>query len=153
MSLSIATTKILTPQQSALPIAPTKNLKREAYKAKASLIAKKIGQVAKLIFKAAMTIGLYWSNPALFAIGFIIGIAADVTVNTAINKIKNVWKAQSKWVCALGICAAYVSLPVTAGMSAFLWAANIGSTMSINATHRSACVGGTLEKHLVNGNG
>lgn len=99
-----------------------------------AVLLEKIVNVVKVIFKAAVSIFLYWTNPSLFAIGFIAGIIFDDHVEFAIQKIKNIWKSQPWSFSLLGGFASALSLPVTLATGSFLWAANWGSVMSREAT-------------------
>jgi len=93
-------------------------------------IWQKIWDIAQNIFNAAVGIIFYWTNPSLFAVGFIAGIIFDDHVADVIRKIKNIWNTQPLSFSFLGGFASFLSLPVTLATSSILWAANLGSMMS-----------------------
>lgn len=93
----------------------------------------KVWNVAVLVFKGALSLFFYWTNPSLFAIGFITGIVLDDKVRFAIRKIKDVWKTQPWGMTIIGGVASFFSLPVSIAAGSIFWAANIGSKMSHEA--------------------
>lgn len=103
---------------------------------KQNSICQKIWNIAKNIFKVALSIFLYCTNPTLCAVGFITGIIYDEQVRNAIKKIKGVWTTQPLSIAIIGGVASFLSLPVTLAASSFLWAAHIGSAMSREAQRR-----------------
>lgn len=111
---------------SSLPIAgkpATKN----------SSIAQTIWDVVKNIFKAAIGVALYWTSPALFTVGFVVGIIADEKITKGIQKIDTVWKAQKTPMRVLIGTACAFSVPVVGVVAAFLFAADIGANISHRA--------------------
>jgi hypothetical protein len=100
-------------------------------------IWQKICNVAKTIFKAALSVFLYWTNPTIFSIGFLAGVIRDDQVRQVIQKITGVWNtlwnAQPLSISFFGGLAGFLSLPVTLAASSLLWAAHLGSIMSREA--------------------
>ena len=80
----------------------------------------KISKVASIIFKAILTVFLYWINPSIFALGFVIGIVADEQSRKGIEKISKVWRSQPWSMCLIGGAAAFLSLPITTAAGTFL---------------------------------
>ena len=107
--------------------------KKTAQPAASPTILQRIAKVASIVFKAIISFFLYWINPSLFSLGFILGIVADDQCKKGIEKIHNVWKSQPWSVCILGVAACILSLPVTLGTSSCLWGAYLGSTISRQA--------------------
>lgn len=93
-------------------------------------LLKKIWEVAKLVFFTSIGLFLYWTNPTLFAMGFITGIIYDENVRNAIKKIKMIWVTQTWKSCLIGGVASFLSLPVTLATSSFIWGAQLGYRMS-----------------------
>ena len=89
-----------------------------------------IKTVAQVIFKAAVTIALYWAAPTFCAVGFISGIVFDSQIADVINKIMNILNTQTWGATALAIFAFVLSSPVAFAASSFFWAANLGSSIS-----------------------
>lgn len=100
-------------------------------------LLQRISRIAKAVFKftSCLSIGtlLYWTNPSICALGFIIGIINhNNQITNAINKIKAVWDTQPWKLSALSPIA-LLSLPVTLAVSSFFFAARLGEYMSSEA--------------------
>lgn len=86
-------------------------------------LLQKISEIAKTVLFAGICLFLYWTNPTLFAIGFIAGIIYDESVQQAIDKIKAYWLTLNWKSSLIGGIASFLSLPVTfAAGSIFLGA-------------------------------
>ena len=125
-NMSIPSSAVAKPQD--YPVSadiPNKEPKR-------SLLSR-ISSVAVVLFKAIAATALYWVNPSLFALSFIVGIVYDKQADEAIKKISRVWSNQP-WIGTLiaGI-AGWLSLPVTLAAGSVLMGVHIGSSLSLNA--------------------
>lgn len=93
-------------------------------------VVQKVEEVASFVIASALSALLFWVNPSLFAFGFFAGIIFDENVETAIQKIKNVWINQKVAGCIFGTFACWISLPVTLATASMLWPAHLGSLLS-----------------------
>lgn len=101
-----------------------------------SLLLEKIGRVTKYIFHSLACVALFWMNPSLFAIGFLAGVVLDAQAKAALQKIGKVWDSQP-WSSAFLICiGSLISLPITLAAGSIIASANLGSSMSLQATNR-----------------
>lgn len=93
----------------------------------------KIKTVAKVVFAILLSLVLFWINPSIFFISFVVGIAFSQVLKKAIDKI-NVFMKHYKWP-VLGGCAvlAALALPASIAVSSAVWAAHVGSFLSIKA--------------------
>jgi hypothetical protein len=99
----------------------------------APTLLEKVARVASFIFKVLISIFLFWINPSLVSLGFVLGVVADEQCSRGIQKIYNVWKSQPWGVCFVGIFAGILSLPVTLGVGSCLWGAYGGAMISHEA--------------------
>lgn len=124
----------------ALPLAPSvmnippKLKHNEAIKLSTM---QKICKVAAAIFKFILqfTVGafFYWLNPTFFTIGVLTGIFLDDHVSKGIQKIKDVWRTQSLFACAVTIAGGYLALPVVMATGSLLGGGHLGSSSSLKA--------------------
>jgi len=104
-------------------------------------LAEKVKQVALFIFKASLSVCLYWINPSFFAMGFIGGIAFDEKVQHTVGKIQAVWNHLSYAETAVGCFLCALSLPVTMVTSTLLWSAYLGAKASARPLSNKAVPG------------
>jgi uncharacterized membrane protein len=104
-------------------------------KAKATLktTVKKILEFAANAFLVCAGLFLYWTNPALFAIGMVVGFVFDDKVKEVVEKIKCVWEARSFGMAAVAIIAGYLSLPIILAAGSFLTGSYIGDQIHMKA--------------------
>ena len=92
-------------------------------------LLQKIKEVAKFIFMTSLSLFLYWTNPSLFAMGFITGIIYDDQVREMIKKIQIIWMTQT-WKSCIFVVASFLSLPVTLAAGSFIWGAHLGKKLA-----------------------
>lgn len=82
------------------------------FKTELPKITGKVLEVATLITKIAVACFLYWMNPTLFAVGFVLGMIFPEKMEKTIHKIKEIWNRQPISMMVLLGTAAVLSLPV-----------------------------------------
>jgi hypothetical protein len=111
-------------------------------------LIQKVAKIVLILFKTLVSLFLYWTNPSIFALGFIIGIVFDDQCKKGVEKIKNVWGSQPWSMCIIGTAATALSLPVTLGAGSFLWGAYLGASIS-KQTHRMLQIKSRAELRVV----
>ena len=96
-------------------------------------LREKVWKVVKFIFNSLLGVAFFVSNPTIFAIGLIIGVALDKKVQEFISKIIMIWKTQPWSIIAIAGIGAFLSLQVSWAASSFIFAANLGSKLSRKA--------------------
>lgn len=93
----------------------------------------KIKFVAKIAFSILLSLTLFWINPALFFVSFVVGVAFSKTVQKAVDKIK-IFMEHYRWpaVGASALLAAMV-FPVFLATGSVIWSAYMGSYLSQRA--------------------
>jgi hypothetical protein len=93
----------------------------------------KVWYVVHKILLAIANIAFFLTNPTLYSIGFLIGIIWDKQVQEIIDKIIGLWKTLP-WVMApVTVVCGFLSIQVTLTATSFLFAAHLGSTLSLKA--------------------
>lgn len=103
-------------------------------------LLQKIWNVVKFILGAAVTFALYYTNPSLFAIGFIAGIIFDRQTKEAMQKIADVWHTQLWSTTILAGLACTLSMPITLATGSILVAAKLGANMSLEASQKTKAI-------------
>lgn len=100
---------------------------------KCKRVLEKIKLVAKIAFSILLSLALFWANPAIFFISFVIGVAFSKAIQKAVDKIKT-FVLQHKWPVLVG-CAvmAVLVLPVFVATGSVIWSAHVGSYLSQKA--------------------
>lgn len=116
------------PTQAQTPAVPAQE--------KPKSLLQKIWNVVKIILKAIAATALFIVTPAVFAIGFIIGLVWDKKVQETVDKIILVWKKQT-WIASIIVgAAAFLALPITLAAASFLAGAKLASQMSLSAQEK-----------------
>lgn len=99
-------------------------------------VVEKIKNIAKFVLIAAVGVALFVSNPFVFTVSFIVGIVADKKVDEVSHRVYQIFKRQP-WI-VLGVIGVggFLSLEVTVGAAAVLYAAKLGSYLSMNTRER-----------------
>lgn len=93
----------------------------------------KVRLIAKFTLDLLVGVTLFWTNPSLFAIGYLNGIILDVQIEKSLIKIHNILKTQTSGALGLIGLASILSLPVTLAAGSILWSASLGSSMSLKS--------------------
>lgn len=111
-------------------------------------IIEKIKSAAKIVFSILLSLALFWVNPAIFFISFVVGVAFSKKIAAAVKRIQ-VFVQQHRWP-VLGACSvmAALVLPVFIATGSAIWSAHVGSWLSQKAQEayhakRRAAVGAT----------
>ncbi|NGX42924.1 MAG: hypothetical protein K940chlam7_01212 [Chlamydiae bacterium] len=115
------------------PVPPNPSPTEPKTQSKWREVLSKIWGIAKKVLFGLAGAGLFFINPTLFAIGFVIGIIWDKKVQEVIERIKTIWKMQTWSVLLLTSVASVLSIQVTLATASTLFASNLGSLLSHKA--------------------
>lgn len=101
-------------------------------------VIRKTWQVVKEIFKTLVAALFFVTNPSLFAVGLLVGVAFEIKAKQVVDKVMNVWKTQPWKTAALLGVGAFLALPVTWAAVSFLSAAYYGSRFTRQAQKHMA---------------
>ena len=134
MNVNPSSINLLNP----LPLdqAPHPTSSPSANQEKSRSLLEKIWSVVKTIFKGIAAAALFVVTPALFAVGFIIGLVWDKKVQETVDKIILVWKKQTWLAIVIAGAAAFLALPITLSAASFLAGAKLGSHISLSAQEK-----------------
>ena len=88
--------------------------------------AERIYQIARPIFQILLSAVLFAAQSTLFTIGFLTGILNPRAIQTATERICNVWNRQHGLAKGLIVTGAIVAWPITLAASAFFVGGNAG---------------------------
>ncbi|MEI8365622.1 MAG: hypothetical protein WCF65_04305 [Parachlamydiaceae bacterium] len=99
---------------------------------KSTLLAK-IWSVAKKAIKILVNIALYYLNPSMYAVGFIIGVIWDKKTEETLQKIQLIWKNQTQTAHVLLTLGAILSMHISLAAGSILCGAELGSSLSLSS--------------------
>lgn len=86
--------------------------------------------IAKIAFSILVSLVLFWMNPTIFFISFVVGVAFSKAIQKAVDKITTFIK-QYKWPTLAGcIIMATLVWPVFIASGVVIWSAYMGSYLS-----------------------
>jgi hypothetical protein len=95
-----------------------------------SSIGETVWNTAKLIAKIATALFLYYINPPLFALGFLIGVIFPEKMEETVAKIQRIWNKQPLPMMLILGFGAILSLPVFLASSSMIVGGYVGCQMS-----------------------
>ncbi len=114
-------------QQNAFDI---KRLKRLASDKTA---LEKVKYIAKIAFSILLSLVLFWVNPAIFFVSFVIGVAFNKVMQKAVDKIKT-FVLHHKLITTVGcVLLGVLVMPVFVAAGSVIWSLHIGSQLSQHA--------------------
>lgn len=100
------------------------------------VICNKIKTFAKNFFFIALGAAFFVTNPTVFAISFIVGMVFDEKTEEIVDRIGLVFRRQPWHMLLITVVGGYLSLPVTWGALSMLYAAKLGSWLSLSAKRK-----------------
>jgi len=103
--------------------------KTTVWKEKVAKVARRVLEVVSLILIAIAAVFLYFANPSLFAMGFIVGIVMDDKVRETVAKAQRICIAKP-WLVLLVVAGSFLAAPVAFASSSFICGAYTSSKIS-----------------------